>query len=76
MSPAELKVEIEARAAGDPTLAALWADVFPPHETKRDELSHREGHLKPDAAFEIRRRLVASGSAVGDYAEVQEAKLA
>lgn len=70
MSPAELKAEIERR----PELAALWADVFPPHETKREQLAHREGQLKPDAAFEIHRRLVAAGVAVGNYQDVQEAK--
>lgn len=51
MTLAELKAEIESGPlAAD--LAPFWADTFPFHP-KVD----REGILKPDAAFEIHRRL-------------------
>lgn len=89
MKPAELRALIETGQLA-PELAPFWADVFDDPapvraECKDDDefaravaryerIKGRAGVLKPDAAFEIHKRLTAAGVAVGSYQEVAEAK--
>lgn len=49
---------------------AAHADYLRFHRIK-----HRAGHLKPDAAFEIHRRLNAGGVKIPRYEDVQAAKV-
>lgn len=56
MTLAELKAEIESGPLAS-ELAAWWADVFDDPEPQRTKLPHRQGWLKPDAAYEIHRIL-------------------
>lgn len=53
---AQLKQEVESGPLAL-ELAPFWADVFDDLEPMRTKLLHRQGWLKPDAAFEIRRVL-------------------
>lgn len=56
MTLAELKTEITSGPLAL-ELAPFWADVFDDPEPQRTKLLHRQGWLKPDAAYEIHRIL-------------------
>lgn len=53
---AQLKQEVESGPLAL-ELAPFWADVFDDPEPLRTKLLHRQGMLKPDAAYEIHRIL-------------------
>lgn len=55
-TPEKIRAEIEAGPLAD-VLRPHWLDVFGPHPTKREELRHREGMLRCDAAFAIHKLL-------------------
>lgn len=63
-TPEALVEEVE-RGPLAAELAPLWADVFERHPSHGDKLAFREGRLKTDAAFEIHKRLTASGPGGG-----------